>query len=87
MSAHPLTHCCSLPCRLLDVRTGTCSSYGHSLVVYKGKIDEIDAQVPPDRAVVLNCGGLLLMPGWLSECSSRSPLIVQVSLYTCMLQL
>jgi hypothetical protein len=45
------------------VRTGTCSTYGHSLVMRGGKISEVDAQVPPTDAVVVNCGGLLLMPG------------------------
>lgn len=28
-----------------------------------GKIAEVDAQLPPDNAVVINCGGMLLMPG------------------------
>jgi imidazolonepropionase-like amidohydrolase len=34
-----------------------------SLVVQGGKIRSTNAQVPPEGAVVLNCGGLLLMPG------------------------
>lgn len=49
--------------RLLDIRTGTCSTYGHCLVVHKGRIAEIDAQMPAENAIVINCGGMLLMPG------------------------
>jgi hypothetical protein len=33
-----------------------------------GKISEVDAQLPPDNAVVINCGGLLLMPGKCAYC-------------------
>jgi imidazolonepropionase-like amidohydrolase len=51
-------------CRLLDVRRGTVSSYGHSVVVRGGRIEAVDTQqVPPDDAVIINCSGKLLMPG------------------------
>ena len=51
-------------CRLLDVKTGTCSLHGHSLVMHRGKITAVDAQqLPPTNAVVINCGGMLVMPG------------------------
>lgn len=54
------------------MRTGTCSTYGHSLVMQGGRISEVDAQVPPTDAVVINCGGLLLMPGTLTNVLSSS---------------
>eukprot|EP00882_Tetradesmus_deserticola_P033796 GHRQ01038631.1.p1 GENE.GHRQ01038631.1~~GHRQ01038631.1.p1 ORF type:complete len:218 (+),score=31.23 GHRQ01038631.1:339-992(+) len=50
-------------CRLLDTRTGQCSSYGHSMVIRHGRIEAIDSQLPPQGAVVINCSGLVLMPG------------------------
>jgi hypothetical protein len=31
--------------------------------VHKGKITGVDVQMPPDNAVVINCGGMLLLPG------------------------
>lgn len=52
-------------CRLLDTRTGQGSSYGHSVVIRNGRIQAVDAQVPPEGAVVINCHGMLLMPGAL----------------------
>lgn len=50
-------------CRLLDTRTGQCSSFGHSVVIKRGRIEAVDAQLPPQGAVVINCSGLVLMPG------------------------
>lgn len=31
--------------------------------MHKGKIAELDTQIPPENAIVINCSGLLLMPG------------------------
>ncbi len=51
-------------CRLLNTRTGHCSSYGHSVVISKGNIVAVDGvQLPPEGAVVINCNGHVLMPG------------------------
>lgn len=50
-------------CRVLNTRTGESSSYGHSVVVHNGRIQAVDAQIPPEGAVVINCHGMLLMPG------------------------
>ena len=50
-------------CRLLDVGTQTCSSFGHSVVLLGGKVTRLDQQIPPPGAVVINCMGMVLMPG------------------------
>lgn len=50
-------------CRLLDTRTGQCSSFGHNLVIRQGRIEAVDSPLPPQGAVVINCSGLVLMPG------------------------
>lgn len=50
-------------CRILDTRTGQSSSYGHSVVLNSGTIQAVDAQIPPEGAIVINCHGMLLMPG------------------------
>eukprot|EP00878_Enallax_costatus_P029472 GHUV01031959.1.p1 GENE.GHUV01031959.1~~GHUV01031959.1.p1 ORF type:complete len:291 (+),score=45.05 GHUV01031959.1:548-1420(+) len=50
-------------CRILDTRTGQSSSYGHSVVIRSGRVEAVDAQIPPEGAVVVNCHGMLLMPG------------------------
>lgn len=36
--------------------------------MHRGKIAEVDAQIPPENAVVINCGGMLLMPGKSAAC-------------------
>lgn len=33
--------------------------------MHQGKITGVDVQMPPDNAVVINCGGMLLLPGTL----------------------
>jgi hypothetical protein len=55
-------------CRLLDVGSQTCSSYGHSVVILGGKITTLDQQIPPPDAVVINCMGMVLMPGKRPHC-------------------
>lgn len=50
-------------CRILDTRTGQSSSYGHSVVIRAGKIQAVDAQIPPEGAVVIKFHGMLRMPG------------------------
>jgi imidazolonepropionase-like amidohydrolase len=49
----------------LDTRTGQISSFGHSVVIRQGRIEAVDSQLPPQGAIVINCSGLVLMPGLL----------------------
>lgn len=49
--------------RLLDVRSGRLSQHSSIIVCRAGRVESIDAQVPPPDAVVLDCGGRVCMPG------------------------
>jgi hypothetical protein len=83
-------------CRLLDTRTGQISSFGHSVVIKQGRIEAVDLQLPPQGAVVINCSGLVLMPGenhivaaacsimmmtWVCGCSSSCQAAITYQCY------
>jgi adenine deaminase len=50
-------------CRILDVTAGACSHQVHQVLLQGGSISAVDPACLPETAVVIDCGGMVLMPG------------------------